>query len=256
MTQAFEDQDTVAIPERQRPLERAAQYLDEIAQEMPTKRDIKRQERRRKRTATVTVALVALIAVVGLVLGGWNTRKIGQVAASDAINAGSIEALQQARDELRASGVPEAQLPAPIVIREGEPVDVDALVAATTATIIAKIRTDPNFRGASGIDGLNGIDGATPPCLFLPNMCKGDPGEKGDPGDKGDQGDQGIPGINGTNGTNGTDGVNGTNGADSTVPGPPGETCPPGTSLGPIDVVTESATVTTPQVKTRIIACI
>jgi len=65
----------------------------------------------------------------------------------------------------------------------------------------------------NGVDGRNGVDGQSPPCLSEPAQCRG------------------------------TDGTNGENGADSTVPGPvgpvgpPGPACPPGSHLETVTYV-------------------
>lgn len=242
------------------PMERVADYFENVVSEVPSKRDLYRDNRKRVRTATVTICIVGLIAIGSLILGYSNAQQVGVVAAGQAINTGSIEALSQARDQLRAAGVPEAQLPAPIVIQQGEPVDVDALVQATTATIVAKIRTDPNFRGQSGIDGLNGNDGATPPCIFLPNMCKGD---QGIPGTVGPAGPAGVAGQAGPAGVQGDQGVAGERGpmgltGDTGPIGPKGDigqACPNGQSLKEITVVTKSATINQPEQTALITAC-
>lgn len=196
----------------------------EHARSLPSKEDLRLNRRAGDRNRNITLIGVALIAVAALVFSSVNNSAINDTAAATAINTGSIKALNDARDQLRAAGVPESQLPPPVVINQSQPIDVDALVNATAATILAKIRTDPTYRGAAGLQGdvgpigPGGVPGAAPACLATPTACQGADGKPGAPGapgidgsqgPKGDQGDQGIQGIQGVQGIQGLQGDKG-----------------------------------------------
>lgn len=150
-------------------LHRAANILSttmvDQVQCLPTRGDLDRVSRRSDRNRRVTIAIVALIAITALIVGYFNSRDLDEVSTATAINTGSIETLNQARNELRASGVPENELPPAITVLPGAPVDVDALVAATQATILATIRTDPQFRGAAGVSGVSCEPSVNPACI-------------------------------------------------------------------------------------------
>ena len=157
------------------------------ARELPSREDLRIVERRSDRKQQVTVAIALVLALCGIGLSLATAYRQGQTAAATVINASSIQALEQAREELRASGVPEQDLPPLATPLPGASVDIDALIDATTATILARIRTDPQFRGQAGLPGPPG-----PPCdpTFNP-ACTG---PQGDPGVQGLPGEMGTPG--------------------------------------------------------------
>lgn len=70
----------------------------------------------------------------------------------------------------------------------------------------------PGPPGKDGADGEDGADGVSPACLSEPGQCRGKDGAPGEPG---------------------KDGAPGRDGADG-AQGPPGPTCPDGTSLQPV----------------------
>jgi len=192
------------------PLVQAAEDLKQSVEEgvaqMPTRDDVYRVERRAQRRQQVTVAIVALIAIISLVWGYINSQENAETAAANQINSASIDALNAARDQLKAQGVPEKDLP-PVVQAPapGQPVDINALAQAAAALVLADIRTDPAFRGPEGGRGADGK-----PCDPVDNVkCIGPPGDvgkQGPEGKEGPQGKQGEPGVNGANGNDGSPG--------------------------------------------------
>lgn len=201
------------------------------ARELPTVDDLDRVDRRRRRSQTVTIAIVALIAIIGVVWGYLNSQTI----AATQLNAASVQALDDVRTQLRAQGVPESQLPPPVTVVSGPEVDVNAIVQASSALVLAQIRNDPKFKGQPGIPGQPcqpttpacvgpagtngepgkdgaqgdaGTPGSSPACLSTPDACQGAQGAKGDQGDKGDQGVAGPPGPTPTGAAFVGDGVN------------------------------------------------
>lgn len=211
-------------------LEEAEHLITEMetddGKQVASKKDLRLLRNKTDRARTVTIAVVALIAIGALILGYFNSGSLAATRAETAINTGSAKALTQAIDELRASGVPENQLPVAPVIDPAEPVDVDGLINATVATVLAKIRTDPAYRGATGLAGANGADGMSPECLTDISRCVGATGPQGI------QGVQGIPGVQGPIGPQGAQGDPGPAGADGSV-------CPDGSARQTLQVVTE-----------------
>lgn len=158
--------------------------------QLPTQADLKAVSNKADRGVTVAVAAGILLGIVAILISLFTAYQQGKTAAATVINSSSIQALERARDELRASGVPEQDLPEILPPEPGAPVDIDALVNATTATILAKIRNDPAFRGAAGLPGDPGA-----PCDPAVNpLCTGPKGDKGDQGISGNQGDDGPMG--------------------------------------------------------------
>lgn len=183
---------------------------------LPTSQQVAWARRSSDRNRTVIILSVALMTILSLGLGSLLFPRIMKAETAIAFNTSAIEALQEARLKLRASGVPEADLPPPVVI-QGHDVDVEAIIRATEATVLAKIRTDPKYRGAAGIPGPSGKPGIN--------------GQPGPPGKQGEKGDAGPPGTNWE--------------------------CPPGTTLGPIDVVVAVSKIPEESdLKQTIIACI
>lgn len=220
------------------------QTLEASAQEaelLPTRDDLRRSNRRSDRNRDITIATVALIAIIAVAFSYFNSEQIDDLSTATAINTGSIEALDDAREDLRAAGVPESELPPPLVINDTEPVDVDALVRATEATILARIRIDEEFRGVAGIpgkEGRMGPPGITPPCMSEPAQCEGADGLMGPEGPQGPQGPQGIQGDQGPQGLQGDEGPQGPQGPQGPEgpqgpQGNEGPQGPPGQFLGP-----------------------
>lgn len=189
--------------------------LAHVIQEQPTKRDLDRTERRAYRTSHVGVAFSLLIAIVALVMSYFNSSDIAETKVSQKLHASSIAALRQANEKLQAQGLPTLPVPQP-----GETLDADILSQAAAALVLAQIKGDPTYRGATGTKGAKGEPGK--PCLPTTSSCRGPRGTEGRPGEDcdpvikpactGPQGQQGVQGEPGTNGTNGTDGNDGTNG--------------------------------------------
>jgi hypothetical protein len=144
----------------------------------------------------ITICIVMLIALAALGAVFWTFPKIAYAQAQTALNSQAIEALQQAREDLIASGVPEKDIPPALNIPANPAeVDVDSIIKAAAASVLAQIRNDPAYRGQDGVMGLPGA-----PCD--PNVNPACVGPKGDDSD--------VPGPAG---------------ADSTVPGPKGDAC-------------------------------
>lgn len=176
------------------------------AEHLPSRARVDRVERKAQRGNTVTIAIVALIAVAALLWGAANSRANAETAAANQINAASIDALNDARDQLKAQGVPEADLP-PVITAPppGDKVDINALAQAAAALVLADIKNDPAYRGATGLAGELGK-----PCDPIANvLCVGPQGIQGIQGLEGPEGKQGQPGINGNDGTNGMNGADG-----------------------------------------------
>ena len=204
----------------------------EEARNTPTRNELKLVSRKSDRNRNVGIALFMIISVVTLILSSWNTQRIAETSTTTAINSSSIRALQEARDTLRASGVPENELPPPVVQSDpSQPIDVNAIVQASAALVLAEIRTDPRYRGIAGAEGLPGdpCDPATDPgCQGPPGRdsdvpgpsgLPGDVGEQGPPGERGEQGERGDPGEQGPIGPQGPAGEQGPQGES----GPAGE---------------------------------
>lgn len=177
---------------------------DEVAQ-IPTRADVNRVARRSDRNRTVVLCVIGLVSILALLLGGRAIQGVAEATAANKINAGAIDALNQARDQLRSQGVPEKDLPS--VVPQPSPgadIDVNSIIQATKAIILAQIRDDPNFRGPTGLEGPPGK-----PCDPLANvLCVG---PQGIPGAQGVEGPQGVQGQPGVQGERGIDGVNGSN---------------------------------------------
>lgn len=191
------------------PVQRKVERLmnDTVAEvrQMPTRKDLARLDRRRQRSQTITVAIVAFIAIIGVLWGYFNSQTI----AATQLNSASVQALDDVRTQLRAQGVPESQLPPPVTVVSGPDVDVNAIVQASSALVLAKIRSDPAYRGTPGLPGqpcqpttpacvgavgdkgIPGDPGLTPACVSTINACQGPPGVKGDQGEQGVKGDKG-----------------------------------------------------------------
>jgi hypothetical protein len=208
-------------------LDKAEDLIPEMASQTATKDDLKRTERKGSRNRTVAICVVALLCFFSILFNILNSERITDNATVTAINTGAIDQLNKARADLLASGVPEDQLPPPVSIDAEAPVDVDALVQAATATVLAQIRTNPDYRGAAGIPGPAGPQGDSPACLFTPGSCRGQDGANGQAGQAGLPGSQGDPGLPGQNGVKGNAGVQGDKGEKGDK-GDPGEVGPAG----------------------------
>lgn len=190
-----------------------------------------RVERKTSRAAQAAVAISLLVALLSLLLAGWNTISIAHNEASNAVTKEGLESLKAANERLKDRGLPEIPLP-----REGEPIDADALAAAAAAILKEDIADDPRFRGPqgppgdscdsnqigcrgpAGPSGENGPEGPAGPsgvegppgedatitdeelaaavaayCTGTSNPCQGDQGPQGDPGEPGPQGPAGPP---------------------------------------------------------------
>lgn len=180
------------------PLDRAETLLGETmdqVRQLPSRDDIRRSTRASARNRDVAIALALLFATVAVIASYFASLDTGKTAAQTAINSSSIKALEQARQDLLASGVPESELPALPTPLPGAEVDVAALVSATTSSVLAKIRNDPAFRGQAGIpgppcdpvtnpecrgpQGVEGDQGPGPACDVPPSTCRGATGEMG-----------------------------------------------------------------------------
>lgn len=218
-------------------IEEAERLVEETAvsaRELPSREELRLVSRRSDRNRTVTIAVVALIATLALGFSAWNDQRIDRTAADTVANQQAVEAVNRSISELRAAGVPENELPPPVVAEPGQSVDVNAIIAATTATILAKIRTDPQFRGTAGLNGLEGPLGPIGP--MGPAGPRGEQGERGLQGEEGDEGPQGPAGPQGAAGEQGPAGPQGAQGqqgdkggqGDQGPEGPAGPTGPEG----------------------------
>lgn len=192
--------------------EQVAVLMDDTQQQYPTRADLNRVERKSGRNRTVTIAVVALIAIAALVFGYFNSTAISQATTVGQLNTASIDALSKAREELKAQGVPEADLPVVPTVVSGPDVDVNSIVQAASALVLADIRTDPAFRGPTGLTGQAGL-----PCDPIAQpLCRGPAGERGIEGVQGGPGLNGITPVcvdtptqcQGAAGDRGTDGAN------------------------------------------------
>lgn len=111
---------------------------------------IRRSDRNRRMTIT-TAALLAIGSASASLWLAPNVSASSETVEINRVNQETVQAVNQAISELRAAGVPEDQLPHPVVIDPRNPTDPNAIIQATTATILARIRTDPAFREAAGI---------------------------------------------------------------------------------------------------------
>lgn len=177
-----------------------------------TKQQLKLSLRGVFRAMRVTIAIVALIALSALGTAIYVLPKVATTQSQTDLNTASLNAYGEAIEELRRQGVPENQLPPALPASPTDELDVNAIVQASAATVLARIRTDPAFRGQPGRPG--------DPCN--PNVDPLCQGPRGEPGTNGTNGTNGTDGINGINGTDGKDGQDGQNGQD----GAPGKDAP------------------------------
>lgn len=194
------------------PLEQARIVLSEMSDEMgnlPTRTEVERTNRRSDRNRNIAVALSMIIAIGAAIAVAVFVPRLVKVETTTALNTSSIEAYQEAIQQLRASGVPESQLPPPLpaAAANGEEVDVNSVVQAAAAIVLARVRTDPAYRGEPGGVGAAGAVG--PPCDPVNPACRGPEGAVGT---------NGTNGIDGKDGTNGTNGLNGADGKDAPTP--------------------------------------
>lgn len=176
------------------------------AESLPSSDRVDRVERGSKRRQTITLAIVALIAIAALIWGGINSANTARVETANQLNTASITALNDARDRAIAAGVPEKDLPAAVPQpTPGANVDINAIVQAVSALVLTEVRTDPRYRGPQGGVGPDGK-----PCDPVDNVaCIGPQGE---------QGQEGASGEPGTNGSEGPPGDPGAPGKDAPTP--------------------------------------
>jgi len=188
--------------------------LDNLVGELaatPTFNEFKQEQNERRRWNKVLLALIALAVLGGYIFTWFVSRDVATNAARQELLRGTVAGLEQANVEREAAGLP--QIPIQDVIAN---LDQDGIVSGVTTTVLARIESDPRFRGPVGAGGLPGVPGA--------------PGSAGTPGAAGSAGADGAPGTSGLNGADGlpgatgAPGANGTNGAD----GQPGPAGPPG----------------------------
>lgn len=190
--------------ESYQPLDDALVQLEESAQQVPTRGDLARVENKSDRNRGIAIAVAILIGLASLGYNFFNTTQIAETAAESQLNRESIETLRLVREQLRESGVPEAELPPPVEENTGGGVDLNAIVQATAAIVLADIRTDPRYRGPIGPDGLPcdperdlrcigpegpegapGEPGSDSPCVDNVALCQGPMGDPGSAGPAG-----------------------------------------------------------------------
>lgn len=171
----------------------------------PTFNEFSREREIRRRWNKVLLGLIALAVLGGYIFTWFVSRDVATNAARQELLRGTVAGLEQANVERERAGLP--QIPIQDVIAN---LDQDGIVSAVTTTVLARIESDPRFRGPVGAAGLPGVPGAP-----------GTAGTPGAAGSAGADGVQGAPGAAGLPGANGIDGANGTNGADGS-PGPAG----------------------------------
>lgn len=179
----------------------------EQARALPTKDDMRETRRQGARNRNVAIVISLVISVLGLLIGGLALNRAVRVETAIQLSDASIESLRKANQELEARGLPPIDVITP-ADSSPERVDVDEIVQAAAATLLARIRDDPAFRGPVGAVGPQGL-----PCRSTDPVCVGPPGEDGKDGKPGVDG---IDGIDGTDGTDGIDGINGQPGMDGT----------------------------------------
>lgn len=190
-------------------LDQADRVLAEAAQnvqKMPTYEYVKKVERRSDRNRNVVIAVVLLISIIALVVGSIAYSDGVRNATQISINETALDTYNEAIQELRAKGVPESELPPPPAQPTGSAeVDVDGLIEATSAKVIANIRNNPALTGPMGDRGPAGE-----PCDPAINpACVGPEGDEGQPGKPGTSGTPGTPGTPGSPGTPGGEGPKG-----------------------------------------------
>jgi hypothetical protein len=193
----------------------------------PTFIEFEEEQRARKRGQKVLLALIALAVLGGYIFTWFVSRDVATQAARQELLRGTVAGLEQANVERAAIGLP--QIPIEDVIAN---LDQDGIVSAVTTTVLARIESDPRFRGPSGAEGVPGSPGL-PGTAGTPGAA-GQAGTNGTPGTNGQPGSVGLPGTDGANGTNGVDGrngIDGKNGNDGATGPPPnsftinGQTC-------------------------------
>jgi hypothetical protein len=157
----------------------------------PTFNEFTQEQQARKRWNKLLLALIALAVLGGYIFTWFVSRDVATNAARQELLRGTVAGLEQANVERAEAGLP--QIPIEDVIAN---LDQDGIVSAVTTTVLARIESDPRFRGPSGAEGVPGAPGL--------------PGTSGTPGAAGQAG---ANGINGTNGANGTDGLPGPSGS-------------------------------------------
>lgn len=194
-------------------LDRADQMIRVVEQKggVITKQQLKLSMRGVFRAMRVTIAIVALIALSALATAIYVLPKVATTQSQTELNTASLNAYGEAIDELRRQGVPESQLPPALPASPTDELDVNAIVQASAATVLAHIRSNPAFRGQPGTPGQPCNPNAEP-------LCQGPRGEPGTNGTNGVNGVDGADGKDGENGQNGQDGQDGAPGKDAPTP--------------------------------------
>ena len=179
----------------------------------PTFTEFKQEQTERRRWNRVLLALIALAVLGGYIFTWFVSRDVATNAARQELLRGTVAGLEQANVERERAGLP--QIPIQEVIAN---LDQDGIVSAVTTTVLARIESDPRFRGPAGSQGTPGLPGAA--------------GTPGAAGEAGANGEQGAPGLNGTDGAPGEPGAPGTPGANGDK-GDKGDKGDPGASGKP-----------------------
>lgn len=189
--------------------ERMLEKASEVQGGSITKAQFKLAQRRNGRSLRVTIAVVALIAIVSLLVGTWVAFQVSEQQTRDSLRDASIKILEQANTERLNQGLPPIPIPAP-----GPEVDLNALASAAASIVIREIRNDPNLRGPNGKtgdacdptlnalcigpegpEGKQGKPGLDSPCVANIELCRGPTGETGAIGDKGVDGPTPIAAV-------------------------------------------------------------
>lgn len=185
--------------------------LDNAATAIVTREELERLVNQSRRRGNIIIALLVLTICGSYLLSYLNARSIEAVTQDLAISAtrealfdASLKQLQEANADREEAGLPP--IPPPLTNGSSYAIPDGAIIDAVASTVIARISSDPEFRGAVGVPGPPGKDGATGPA--------GPEGEVGQPGPPGPQGPAGPQGPEGPKGAKGDQG-------DQGPPGPP-----------------------------------
>jgi hypothetical protein len=179
---------------------------------VPTQLGLDREEGRRKRHRKIVAALILLALLGSYLFTYFVAQQQGAQGARAELLEASIASLQQENARRASVGLPPINVPPPAV-------NTDAVIDSVTTAVIAKITSDPRFRGPAGqsIMGPQGQQGPMGP-QGIPGE-RGERGERGLPGLPGLPGERGLPGEKGEPGERGPEGPQGPQGPQ----GPPAE---------------------------------
>ncbi len=164
------------MPEGENPLDEAEQLLDETMSRVASTSDVARVDRRSARRMNTTIVACLLISLLSLVFGGYAISRAAAAEASLQLAKDAETAYVLAKKDLERAGVPDSEIPSPMSAQ----IDQTGIIKAVSAAVLAALKTDPTYRGATGLPGPAGAPGIN--------------GERGEKGDKGERGERGPAG--------------------------------------------------------------